>query len=141
MDRLQMAQQLRRALQMFAATLDETRAMEVASVYPAWESGRAYAVGDIIQYGENSVGDPQLYKVVQPHTSQADWTPDITAALYDAFGLDEGGYPLWSQPTGAHDAYNTGDIVNYNGTLYISLIDGNTWAPDTYPAGLEVYTA
>lgn len=141
MDRLQMAQQLRRALQMFAATLDETRAMEVASVYPAWESGRAYAVGDIIQYGTNSVGDPQLYKVVQAHTSQADWIPGQgTDSLYDAFGLDGQGYPVWSQPTGAHDAYQTGDIVNYNGTLYRSLIDGNVWAPDAYPQGWEVVT-
>ena len=136
-----MAQQLRRALQMFAATLDETRAMEVASVYPAWESGRAYAVGDIIQYGTNSVGDPQLYKVVQAHTSQADWIPGQgTDSLYDAFGLDGQGYPVWSQPTGAHDAYQTGDIVNYNGTLYRSLIDGNVWAPDAYPQGWEVVT-
>ena len=47
----------------------------------------------------------------------------------------------WNQPTGAHDAYNTGDIVNYNGTLYKSLIDGNVWAPDAYPAGWEVYEA
>ena len=84
MDRLQMAQQLRRALQMFAATLDETRAMEVASVYPAWESGRAYAVGDIIQYGTNSVGDPQLYRVVQAHTAQADWAPGADTAVHSA---------------------------------------------------------
>mgnify|MGYP000792956840 CR=1 FL=1 len=49
-------------------------------------------------------------------------------------------YPDWVQPSGAHDAYNTGDIVNYNGTLYISLIDGNTWSPDAYPAGWQVYT-
>ena len=140
MNRLQAAEQLRRALQMVAATLTKEQAMEIATVYPAWETGRAYAVGDILSYGTNSVGDPQLYKVVQAHTSQADWTPDATASLYDAFGLDEGGYPVWSQPTGAHDAYNTGDIVNYNGTLYISLIDGNSWSPDTYPAGWEVYT-
>lgn len=141
MNRLQAAEQLRKVLQMFVATLSEEQALEVATVYPIWEAGRAYAVGDIISYGTNSVGDPQLYKVVQAHTSQADWTPDATASLYDAFGLDEGGYPVWSQPSGAHDAYNTGDIVNYNGTLYKSLIDGNTWAPDAYPAGWEVYSA
>ena len=141
MNRLQMAQQLRRALQMFAATLDETRALEVASVYPAWAVGRGYAPGEIISYGENSVGDPQLYKVAQAHTSQADWLPDSTPALYDAIGLDEGGYPLWSRPTGAHDAYNTGDIVDYNGTLYKSLIDGNVYSPEEYPAGWEVYAA
>lgn len=123
---------------MFAATLTETQALEVASVYPAWEAGRAYETGDILQYGVNSVGDPQLYKVVQAHTSQEDWTPDATPALYDAFGLDDSGYPLWTQPSGAHDAYNTGDIVDYNGTLYQSLIDGNTWSPEAYPQGWQV---
>ena len=113
MNRLQAAEQLRRALQLFAATLSEDKALEVASVYPAWETARAYAVGDIVSYGTNPVGDPQLYKVVQAHTSQADWPPDAAPALYDAFGLDDAGYPLWAQPSGAHDAYNAGDIVNY----------------------------
>ena len=123
---------------MFAATLTDGQAMEVATVYPRWEAGKAYAVGDIISYGENGVGDPQLYKVVQAHTSQDNWRPGAgTESLYDAFGLDVQGYPVWSQPTGAHDAYNTGDIVNYNGTLYKSLIDGNVWAPDAYPQGWE----
>lgn len=124
---------------MFAATLTDEQAMEVATIYPVWETGRAYAVDDIVSYGTNSVGDPQLYRVVQAHTSQADWTPDSVPALYDAFGLDDTGYPVWSQPTGAHDAYNAGDIVSYNGTLYRSLIDGNAWSPDAYPAGWELY--
>lgn len=137
MNRLQAAEQLRRAIQLFTATLPEERALEIASVYPAWEANRAYQVGDIISYGVNPVGDPQLYKVVQAHTSQADWTPDAVASLYDAFGLDEAGYPVWSQPSGAHDAYNTGDIVNYHGQLYESIRDGNVWPPDVYPAGWE----
>ena len=138
--RQQAAEQFRRAVQMFAAGLSEEQALEVATMYPEWEAGRSYAVGDILRHGVNSVGDPQLYKVVQAHTSQADWLPEATPALYDAFGLNEQGYPVWSQPTGAHDAYNTGDIVDYNGTLYKSLIDGNTWAPDAYPQGWEEYT-
>lgn len=137
MNRLLAAEQLRRALQMFTATLTDEQALEIATVYPAWEVNRSYAVGDIVSYGTNSVGDPQLYKVIQAHTSQADWTPSAAPSLYDAFGLDESGYPLWAQPSGAHDAYNTGDIVNYNGTLYRSLIDGNAWSPDVYPAGWE----
>lgn len=137
MNRLMAAEQLRRALQLFTATLSEDKALEIASVYPAWETTRAYAVGDIVSYGTNPVGDPQLYKVVQAHTSQADWTPDATPALYDAFGLDDAGHPLWAQPSGAHDAYNVGDIVNYNGQLYRSTIGGNVWPPDVYPAGWE----
>ena len=138
MDRKQAAEQMRRALQMFAMTLTEEQALEIPSVFPAWQAGKAYAVGDVISYGTNEVGDPQLYKVVQAHTSQENWLPGQgTDSLYDAFGLNAAGYPVWSQPSGAHDAYNTGDIVDYNGTLYQSLIDGNTWSPDAYPQGWE----
>lgn len=138
MDRKQAAEQMRRALQMFAMTLTEEQALEIPSVFPAWEVGKAYAVGDIISYGTNEVGDPQLYKVVQAHISQENWMPGQgTDSLYDVIGLNETGYPVWSQPSGAHDAYNKGDIVDYNGTLYKSLIDGNTWSPDAYPQGWE----
>lgn len=139
MNRLQAAEQFRKALQMFAMSLSDDQAMEVATVFDPWVVGKTYSVGDFVTHGENSVGDPQLYKVVSKHTSQADWTPDATPSLYDAIGLDDSGYPVWSQPTGAHDAYNTGDIVNYNGTLYQSLIDGNVYSPDAYPAGWQVY--
>lgn len=135
--KLQAAEQFRRALQMFAMSLTEEKAMEIATVYDAWEVGKVYAVDTFLRYGENGVGDPQLYKVVQAHTSQADWTPDKTASLYVPIGLNDSGYPVWSKPTGAHDAYNIGDIVDYNGTLYKSLIDGNVYSPDEYPQGWE----
>ena len=133
------AEQLRRALQLFVQTLDDDAALEVATVFPAYAVGRAYAVGDMFSYGENSTGDPQLYKVVQAHTSQADWTPNETPALYTAIGLTPAGYPIWNRPSGAHDAYGKGDIVSYNEKLYKSLIDGNTWSPDEYPAGWKKY--
>lgn len=139
MNRMQAAEQLRKALQMFAASLTDEQAMEVVAVYDPWTVGKSYTVGEFVTYGENGVGDPQLYKVVQAHTSQADWTPDATPALYVAIGLDDAGYPVWSQPTGAHDAYNAGDIVDYNGTLYQSVIDGNAYSPEAYPAGWQIY--
>lgn len=135
MNKLQAAEQFRKTLQMFASSLSDEQAMEVATIYDPWVSGKFYVIGNFLTYGQNGVGDPQLYKVIQNHTSQADWTPDITSSLYDAIGLDDHGYPIWSQPTGAHDAYSTGDIVDYNGTLYESLIDGNTYSPEAYPAG------
>lgn len=136
---LQMAEQLFKALQMFAASLSDEQAMEVAYVYDPWQIGKTYAMGEFFTFGENGVGDPQLYKVILAHTSQADWPPNQTPSFCVPIGLDESGYPVWSQPTGAHDAYNTGDIVNYNGTLYRSLIDGNVYAPDAYPAGWEIW--
>ena len=137
MDRLQIAEQFRKALQLFAATLDDEQAMAVATVYDPWRVGVAYALDDLVTYGENAVGDPQLYRVISAHTSQADWTPATAKSLFVAIGLDDDGHPVWSQPTGAHDAYNKGDVVNYNGVLYRSLIDGNVYAPDAYPAGWQ----
>ena len=133
------AEQTRKALQLFCQTLDDDKALEVATVFPAYAVGRAYAVGDMFSYGENSTGDPQLYKVVQAHTSQADWTPNETPALYTAIGLTPADYPIWNRPSGAHDAYGKGDIVSYKEKLYKSLIDGNTYSPDEYPAGWEEY--
>lgn len=137
MNKLQSAEQLRKALQMFAQTLEDEQAMEIATVYPKYEIGKLYKVKEMFTHGENNVGDPQLYRVVQEHTSQKDWIPSKTPSLYTPIGLDENGYPIWSQPTGVHDAYNIGDIVDFNGTLYKSLVDGNVYAPATYPTGWE----
>lgn len=139
MDKLQIAEQFRRALQMFAQSLTSEQAMEIATVYPKYEVGKTYAAGEYVTYGTNDVGDPQLYKIVQAHTSQEDWMPAAASTLYEPVGLNESGYPVWSKPSGAHDAYNIGDIVDYSGTLYKSLIDGNVYSPDEYPAGWELY--
>jgi len=138
MNKLQAAEQFRKAMQMFVQNLTDEQAMEVATVFPAYEVGKAYKADEMITYGTNGVGDPQLFRVVQAHTSQADWKPDITPALYTPIGLTDAGYPVWSKPTGAHDAYAKGDIVDYNGVLYKSLIDGNAYSPDEYPAGWEL---
>ena len=139
MNKIQALEQMRKVLQMFAATLTDEQAMEVSTIYDPWKAGKAYAVGEFVTYGVNGVGDPQLYKVVQAHVSQENWLPNAAGSLFVAIGLDDHGYSVWSQPTGAHDAYNTGDIVNYNGSLYRSLIDGNIWSPDGYPAGWVLY--
>ena len=139
MNKVQAALELRKALQIFLSTLDaDTQAenmMEVSSVFPEYQIGKAYKTKDVFRYGENSVGDAQLYQVLQDHTSAAEWTPDTATSLYKAIGVTESGYPEWVQPLGASDAYNTGDIVSYNGVLYQSTIDGNVWSPDAYPAG------
>ena len=68
-----------------------------------------------------------------------EWTPDTAASLYKKIGVTDEGFPEWVQPLGASDAYNTGDIVSYNGTLYESIVDGNVWDPVSYPAGWRVY--
>lgn len=140
MNVLEQAYAIREAMDIAGATLDDEKALECVRLYRPWEVGKAYKKDEFFTYGVNGVGDPQLYKVNQDHNSQADWTPDKTPALYTAIGLDDSGYPVWAQPTGAHDAYNKGDIVNYNGTLYESLIDGNVYSPEAYPTGWAVFS-
>ena len=144
MNKVQAALELRKALQLFLATMDADTQVEemlaVSSVFPAYETGKAYKAKQVFSYGTNSVGDPQLYQVLQDHTSAAEWTPDTATSLYKAIGVTSEGYPEWAQPLGASDAYNTGDIVSYNGKLYKSTIDANVWAPDVYPAGWTEYT-
>ena len=115
-----------------AGNIDTDTAAAHKDMFEQWESGTTYKVGQIRKCND------VLYKVVQDHTSQDDWLPSETPSLYEPISLTAEGYPVWEQPSGAHDAYNTGDIVDYNGTLYKSLIDGNVYSPDEYTAGWEV---
>lgn len=138
MNRIQAARQMRRALQLLAKSFSDEKAMEVASVFDLWQPGKTYESGEFLQWGENGVGDPQLYKVTQNHISQGDWQPQKAPALYVPVGLDHSGYPVWSAPTGAHDAYNMGDVVSFEGQLYESLLDGNVHSPRENPAGWRV---
>lgn len=108
---------------------DDATALGNIELYAMWQSGKAYTVGERIQYGD------KLYKCVQAHTSQDDWTPDVTPALWVIVSVEE--WPEFIHPTGAHDVYNKGDKVTYNGKHYISLIDANAYSPDEYPAGWE----
>ena len=66
------------------------------------------------------------------------WEPGVSGWREVA---EEGATPEWVQPTGAHDAYQTGDTVTFEGQEYVSLIDGNTWSPTAYPQGWEIVDA
>ncbi len=128
------ARALRPLIEQAAASLPDEDALEGIELFPAWAVGVAYAADMRIRY------DGKLYRVVQAHTSQADWLPDSTPALYTEVAKP-GEIPVWKQPTGAQDAYNKGDLVHYpdkDGPVYRSTMDGNVWAPDAYPAGWEV---
>lgn len=96
--------------------------------YLNWKANEVVTAGVIRFFGNN------LYKCIQPHTTQADWTPDLTPALWKRY-FEPDDYQEWVQPTGAHDAYNTGDKAIFEGHLWESLIDANVWSPTVYPAG------
>lgn len=109
-----------------AGTIDEVTAGEHREMFAPWAVGVSYIVGNIRTYGEG------LYKCVQAHTSQADWTPDAAASLWVNIADPSEEYPVWSQPIGAHDAYITGDKVTHNEKKWLSTVDGNVWEPGVY---------
>ena len=123
MDQEQRAREVRRALQLLSTVLPEENALEVASVYPVWTAGEKYKKDVILSYGENSVGDPQLYKTLKTH--KAENTPDTDTENYKPMGISSSGYPVWVQPLSNKDAYDKGDVVDREGTLYESNKNNN----------------
>jgi len=88
-----------------------------------WKSGLNLALGTIINYSGSN------FKVIQPHISQAGWSPSLTPAL---FKLIHEPYADWVQPLGAHDAYMMGDVVLHNGVKWQSDMDHNVWEPGVF---------
>lgn len=116
---------LRAMIEKAAVSLADDDALEAVELFPAWAADKTYTADERIRYGK------KLYKCVQAHTSQADWTPDVTPALWTEVAKP-GEIPVWKQPTGAQDAYRIGDKVRYpdeNGDVYICTIDYNVYAP------------
>lgn len=119
------------ALEFIKANATPEQKLTLMALYPKWIVGTAYIVGDELQYNN------LLYQVIQAHTSQVDWTPDIVPALFKVIQL-EGVIPDWVQPIGSSDAYKKGDKVIFETKTYESLIDANVWSPTAYPAGWKL---
>ena len=117
---------LRELILKAAQSLSDADALDGIELFDPWAANTAYEADTRIRY------NGRLYKVVQSHTGQSDWTPDITPALYTPVA-EPWEIPVWVQPTGAQDAYMKGDKVHYptkEDPVYISVIDNNVWAPD-----------
>lgn len=112
--------------------IDEVTASENANMFISWTEVGSYNINDYRTYGG------KLYKCLQEHTGQADWTPDTSTSLWKEVGVTENGIQEWSQPISSSDVYMTGDEVIYNGVHYKSLIDNNVWSPTDYPQGWEI---
>lgn len=117
---------LRRAIIKGSESLSDEMASNVPELFPEWKNDISYNVGDRRQY--NGV----LYKCIQAHTSQADWTPDVAVSLWVRTDDPSIEWPEWRQPTGAQDAYMTGDKVSHNEKHWISNADNNVWEPGVY---------
>lgn len=123
--------ELRKRIVKAAMSLTDEDALDAIELFNSWKAGEQYDTGERLRY------NGKLYKVLQAHTSQADWTPDVAPSLYVEIA-EPGDIPVWKQPTGAQDAYNIGDKVYFpdkQGYIYESLINANVWSPEVYPAG------
>ena len=117
------------AMSFLADNLTDEQAVQVPLIFEAWQVGVNYKVGKKLVYEE------VLYKVLQDHTSQETWTPKDSPSLFARVLVDDGGAVLdWVQPDSTNP-YMKGDRVKFEGKIYESLIDNNTWSPTAYPAG------
>lgn len=119
------ARLLRKLIERMSAELPDSDAFDAAELFPMWAL-KDYAIGDRVQYEGN------LYKCLQAHTAQSDWTPDTAVSLWVKVDDPAIEWPEWRQPTGAHDAYAMGDKVSHNGKHWISTADANIWEPGVY---------
>jgi hypothetical protein len=129
---LEEATELRQEIDSITSTMTDEEAVERAILFSNWTPGKPYSVGERVRYGG------RIFKVLQAHTSQDDWTPSRAPSLFAEVLTSEDGEPQeWVQPSSTNP-YLTGDKVIYNGLVYESLIDNNVWAPDAYPDGWKL---
>lgn len=126
---LELAQKLRPYIEKAAISLSDEDALEASNLFPNWEETFIYAKDDRVRY------EGILYKCLQPHTSQASWTPIAAPSLWAKVLIpDANVIPEWEQPDSTNP-YMKGDKVMFEGQTYESLIDNNIWSPSAYPGG------
>lgn len=106
--------------------IDDVTAGEHAELFSPWAPDVRYEAGNLRKY------ESQLYRCVQAHTSQSDWTPDVSASLWVRAADPAEEWPAWAPPVGAHDAYNRGDKVSHDEKRWTSDLDGNVWEPGVH---------
>ena len=124
------ASEMREALNGVLSSISDEQAEEMSILFPSWKIDTNYSVDERIRY------NGKMYKVLQAHKSQADWTPDVAVSLFATLlvSVEPDKIEEWVQPDSTN-AYMTGDKVSYDGYIYESLIDDNIWSPIEYPAG------
>lgn len=129
---IERARELRPIIERAAKSLSEEQAIEAVELFGRWRDGVEYAKDERVAY------EGILYRVLQGHTSQADWTPDAAPSLFAKVLIpNQDTVPVWEQPDSTNP-YMKGDRVHYptaDDPIYTSTIDNNVWSPDSYPQG------
>ena len=123
---LEAAKVIRAAMDAAAAALTDEQALKAAALYPAWSAQDTYDAGERVRF------DGTLYKCLQPHAAQPDWTPTAAPSLWAKVLTSDTGEPLpWEQPESTNP-YMKGDKVTHGGKTWVSAIDNNIWEPGVY---------
>ena len=122
---MQESKEIRKAIDTFAGNQTDETLLDNKAAFEWWHPGITAGKDKIYRFGDD------LYRCIQPHTTQDDWTPDKVPALFVKISLEE--YPQWRQPTGAHDAYKKGAKVSDEGKRWISNKDVNIYKPGLVP--------
>lgn len=127
MDYVGRAKQLRPLIEKAALSLADDDAFYGPELFPSWSGNKTpYKKDARVQFNE------LLYKCLQDHDSQEDWTPDKAVSLWAKVPDPAIEWPEWKQPTGAHDAYQKGDKVSHIDKHWTSDIDANVFEPGEY---------
>ena len=129
-DTYEIMEAVKKMLSSSVMDLSDEEALSVAALYPTWIS----KVGEQVNTGERYWYDGKLYKVIQTHTVQEDWIPDVSASLFTEVTIEE--WPEYVTPSSANP-YMTGDKVTFNGVHYICKMDNCVWSPSEYPSAWE----
>lgn len=120
--------------------LNEDQKENILSQYEEWELGVYYKKDKKVQY------KGKVYKVVIPHTSQSDWKPDVAIDLFTEYlspqiqnedGTTTEVINDFKQPTGAHDMYEKGQKVRFDGKIYVCKAEKTAYSPKDYPQDWE----
>lgn len=131
MNPIEKARIIRARLDTITETMTDEQAIDNAVLFNQWSgNGVKYKVGDRVLWRD------VLYIVLQPHTSQLDWTPDVAHSLYaEVLIPDPDKIDPWERPKPGSSGYMKGDKVLWDGRVLESTIDNNHYSPDEYPAG------
>lgn len=142
------ARRLRPMIEKLSQRMDDNEALNNVELHPVWKPGMEFVVNpeDGLWYvdevstgnlahnmnGPRIVFEGVLYRVLQQHTSQEGWEPNITPSLYAKVLIpdDERIYD-WEQP-GSTNPYMTGEKVKHVGKIWTSDVDNNVWEPGVY---------
>lgn len=106
-----------------AVALDDETAVLVPNLFDIWSDSKHYEKDERVTYNGT------LYKCLQAHDAQADWTPTDAPSLWaKVLPGQSGEIGEWEQP-GSTNGYKTGDKVTHNGKTWESTSDSNVWEP------------